>query len=83
MYSTSLNLYILLLIAVNGSYTPWTNWTACSTSCGPGQQLRHRNCTEPKPAYGGADCQGPGAEVKECFVQVICSGRRPRVTLST
>ena len=71
---TSLNGTLIVFLAVNGSYTPWSNWTACSTSCGPGQQLRHRNCTEPEPAHGGADCQEPGTEFKECFAEILCFG---------
>ena len=74
---------LCIRLTVNGSYTAWSNWTSCSTSCGPGQQLRHRNCTEPKPAYGGADCEGPGTETKECFIEVICPGKLlTRVTVT-
>ena len=65
-----------ILFIVNGNYTVWSNWSSCSMSCGPGQQLRRRNCTQPKPAHGGDDCEGPRIETKECFIEMICPGRR-------
>ena len=60
---------------MDGNYTAWSNWTSCSTTCGPGQQERRRNCTEPRRAHGGADCQGPATEIRECFMEQICPGR--------
>ena len=72
LYCALLMFYILLV--VDGNYTAWSNWTSCSEACGPGQQERRRNCTEPKRAHGGADCQGPATEIRECFIEEICPG---------
>jgi hypothetical protein len=35
----------------------WSDWSKCSTTCGTGVQIR--TCTNPEPAHGGADCEGP------------------------
>lgn len=44
-------------VPVNGS---WTAWSQCSATCGGGKQ--NRTCTDPPPAFGGADCSGPSLQ---------------------
>lgn len=51
---------------VNGRWTGWDSWSPCTVSCGGGQQERSRSCTNPPPAHGGADCEGPSKEVQSC-----------------
>ena len=53
---------------IDGGYTPWSNFTHCSKSCGNGTQFRNRNCTNPEPRYGGATCSrfGPRTETRHC-----------------
>eukprot|EP00112_Aurelia_sp_Birch-Aquarium-sp1_P001384 Seg1147.11 transcript_id=Seg1147.11/GoldUCD/mRNA.D3Y31 product=Hemicentin-1 protein_id=Seg1147.11/GoldUCD/D3Y31 len=54
---------------VDGGYTAWTQYGACSKSCGPGRlQTRTRTCTNPSPAHGGRNCLklGPPSESKAC-----------------
>ena len=59
---------------VNGGYSQWTSWSACSAKCGNGVRERERTCTNPKPQGDGAkDCSGIGdttqvvkCKVKEC-----------------
>jgi len=41
---------------VNGNYTDWSAWSACSVSCGGGMQSQSRTCTNPSPADGGSNC---------------------------
>lgn len=46
------------------TWSPWTNWTACSTSCGLGQRLRWRDqaaLSSPKKP-----CQGNLVEMRPC-----------------
>ncbi|KAK7491979.1 hypothetical protein BaRGS_00016825 [Batillaria attramentaria] len=49
---------------VDGFYGDWSDWGACSVTCGGGSQERNRTCTPPK--YGGQDCQGPDHDTQTC-----------------
>ena len=53
---------------VHGNYSSWSNFSACSKSCGNGTTQRHRNCSNPEPKHGGKNCSllGPSIEVKNC-----------------
>jgi len=44
----------------------WTSWSACSTTCGAGHQLRTR-AENQKALHGGSACPGEGNETKDCF----------------
>ncbi|XP_028394319.1 uncharacterized protein LOC114518504 isoform X2 [Dendronephthya gigantea] len=56
--------------AVNGKYSSWSPWSACSSTCGLGQKKRTRTCNNPSPAFGGLDCSRYGAyeQAMDCFV---------------
>ncbi|XP_046575468.1 hemicentin-1-like isoform X3 [Haliotis rubra] len=48
---------------IDGGWTDWEEWQdmdECSVLCGGGKkdQDRSRTCTNPSPAYGGANCDG-------------------------
>eukprot|EP00111_Clytia_hemisphaerica_P008352 TCONS_00024387-protein len=53
---------------VNGGYSQWTDWSSCDATCGEGQQVRERTCTNPPPSRGGRDCEqlGASSEIKKC-----------------
>lgn len=53
---------------VNGGWSEWSNWTACSASCGTGVQVKFRFCTNPKPQAGGDSCHGKNAVFKNCEI---------------
>lgn len=57
-----------------GKWTPWSDWSHCSTTCGTGQIHRSRQCI-------GDDCIGPNFEFATCFRQ-SCPDSRATVDLS-
>uniref|UniRef100_A0A7M5UUX8 Hemicentin-1 n=1 Tax=Clytia hemisphaerica TaxID=252671 RepID=A0A7M5UUX8_9CNID len=54
---------------VDGGFTNWSPFTACSRTCGVGTQERTRSCTNPSPAHGGKECVGNTKESKQCKVK--------------
>ena len=65
------------VVVVNGGYTEWAPWTACSVTCGGGVIKRTRNCSNPSPQFGGKDCSLDGPEIltQACNPQQ-CPGKR-------
>ena len=53
-------------IPVDGGWTAWTEWVACSVTCGTGTQQRSHACTNPPPSNGGVICSGPPTESQPC-----------------
>jgi len=45
-------------------WTPWGEWGACSSACGPGQRRRARQCTS--PSRWRQSCPGETSEDGEC-----------------
>ncbi|XP_066920815.1 SCO-spondin-like isoform X2 [Clytia hemisphaerica] len=54
---------------INGGYSEWSPFAPCSKTCGDGDQSRTRKCTNPKPQYGGKQCQGAAQETRDCKVR--------------
>lgn len=59
------------LPAVAGVWMPWSSWSECSAPCDAGVQTRSRACTP--PAFGGAECEGPLLQTRDCNPQP-CGG---------
>lgn len=53
---------------VDGNWTSWSTWGECDASCDGGSMMRTRSCSEPEPAYHGAECDGDNSEVGECHL---------------
>eukprot|EP00794_Sanderia_malayensis_P005644 gene5644-6340_t len=55
-------------VGQDGGYTDWGEFSACSTTCGDGVQVRTRNCTNPSPSGFGKDCShiGPQTDSRAC-----------------
>ena len=56
------------MFVVNGGYSPWSDWTQCTVTCGGGESMRTRQCTNPIPEFGGKDCSslGTSSETMKC-----------------
>ncbi|WAR25475.1 HMCN1-like protein, partial [Mya arenaria] len=53
---------------IDGGWTQWFEWGACSTTCGSGSTSRFRVCSNPKPEYGGDFCDGEFEEFSNCSI---------------
>ncbi|XP_078681175.1 cartilage intermediate layer protein 2-like [Branchiostoma floridae x Branchiostoma belcheri] len=51
---------------VDGMWSTWMAWSACSQSCGGGTQVRQRECDNPTPAAGGTSCVGSQQQTRQC-----------------
>ena len=58
--------FCYLAIPVDGGWTAWTDWVACSVTCGTGTQQRSHACTNPPPSNGGVICSGAPTESQPC-----------------
>ena len=68
-------LYQYIYLSVDGGWTEWTPWSACSKECGGGgSRSRTRTCTNPPPAHGGLDCSGSLIELDETCADGLCNG---------
>ena len=71
-----------LISPVNGAWSQWTSYGSCSLTCGgDGNQVRTRECNNPSPLGGGADCSGKAEESKPCHVDP-CPGNLERAVFS-
>ncbi|KAF2355547.1 UPA domain [Trinorchestia longiramus] len=61
-----------LKVYKDGTWSPWSAWSPCSTECGTGYQKRTRTCTAPQPPTGVLPCQEPAFQKKECSTGVPC-----------
>lgn len=55
---------------IHGGYTPWSEFSHCSKTCGEGIKQRTRNCSNPLPQFGGSNCSrlGMAIDVEECYL---------------
>ncbi|XP_053398910.1 SCO-spondin-like isoform X2 [Mercenaria mercenaria] len=59
--------------AIDGQWSLWGTFSACSATCNMGTQIRSRVCNDPPPQYGGVDCKGPAEETISCKTGVPCA----------
>ncbi|XP_035665050.1 C-type mannose receptor 2-like [Branchiostoma floridae] len=64
--------FICQITIVDGDWSSWGPWPACSVTCGVGTETRVRTCTNPAPANGGADCVGLAEGTRNCDTGVSC-----------
>lgn len=63
----------IVFVSVDGGYDEWGNYSECSLTCGGGNQMRMRTCTNPVPQNGGKPCMGVHSQTRECNTQA-CPG---------
>ncbi|XP_016146102.1 hemicentin-1-like [Sinocyclocheilus grahami] len=51
---------------VDGKWSSWVSWGACSVSCGGGTRQRTRVCANPAPQHGGRQCEGNDIHIDFC-----------------
>ena len=61
------------MYVVDGIWGSWLDWSSCSVSCDNGTQVRLRECDNPNPAHGGANCTGINQEDTWCYLR-SCAG---------
>lgn len=54
---------------VDGGWTSWGQWTACSATCADGTSTRTRTCQNPETAHGGRPCEGLETETMTCNIR--------------
>ncbi|XP_066289406.1 A disintegrin and metalloproteinase with thrombospondin motifs 16-like isoform X2 [Branchiostoma lanceolatum] len=55
--------------AVDGGWSPFSEWAPCSRTCGGGITYKERDCNNPRPQYGGAYCVGESKIYRMCNIQ--------------
>ena len=63
-----------LNFVVDGGWTLWEDYDKCSVSCGGGEQVSKRSCSNPSPAHGGKECVGETERRRKCG-EIPCPGR--------
>uniref|UniRef100_A0A667IIC9 ADAM cysteine-rich domain-containing protein n=1 Tax=Lynx canadensis TaxID=61383 RepID=A0A667IIC9_LYNCA len=54
---------------VHGHWSSWGPPSPCSRSCGGGVVTRRRQCSNPRPAFGGRACVGDDLQAEMCNTQ--------------
>ena len=57
---------------IHGGWGKWSEYSACSVSCGEGFQKRTRFCNAPLPQFGGLECFGKAKEKVKCVTKQPC-----------
>uniref|UniRef100_A0A0B7A791 Uncharacterized protein n=1 Tax=Arion vulgaris TaxID=1028688 RepID=A0A0B7A791_9EUPU len=53
---------------VDGNWSEWSEFSDCSSTCGPGVSRKTRRCDSPLPQFGGKNCPGSESFIKKCEV---------------
>ncbi|KAG8556198.1 hypothetical protein GDO81_017962 [Engystomops pustulosus] len=51
---------------VDGIWSSWEAWGACTKTCGKGTQTRIRLCNNPPPSFDGSPCEGHDSQTQIC-----------------
>ena len=70
----SKRIHDILIVTVDGAWSLWSRWSRCSATCGHGVRKRSRQCTSPRPKFGGRLCDGHPLQTVSCRVKRHCPG---------
>ncbi|XP_066569266.1 A disintegrin and metalloproteinase with thrombospondin motifs 13 [Amia ocellicauda] len=62
-------------VMVHGAWSSWSAFSPCSRTCGGGVSFRKRQCNNPRPAFGGRDCEGRDIDAELCNRQACESSQ--------
>ena len=51
---------------MDGGFSKWSVFSACSKTCGGGTMTKTRKCDNPAPANGGKNCMGALSVTEPC-----------------
>ncbi|XP_065335644.1 semaphorin-5B [Cloeon dipterum] len=60
----------------HGGWTAWSQWSACSQTCGVAVKSRRRTCGNPAPAFGGRVCVGQDHNEMYCSANPPCPAKQ-------
>ncbi|XP_070201278.1 uncharacterized protein [Littorina saxatilis] len=59
-------------VPLNGNWSPWAEWSACSKTCSGGSRQRTRACDSPPPNKCGCTCPGLDRQREDCNTGDCC-----------
>ena len=59
-------MFLSIILAVDGAWSEWSEWNACSKTCVGGYKTRSRKCDNPAPQNDGEECRGVAEERESC-----------------
>ena len=74
-------LNIPLIFIVNGMWAAWSRWSQCTQSCGIGERIRSRKCSNPSPENNGEYCIGPRSEKEFCLIKNCAADTRGKAKI--
>jgi hypothetical protein len=73
LFEVKKHVKVIERIAVNekmdGKWSDWGEWSSCSVSCGSGNRLRERSCSNPPPSELGRQCEGNNRQTDSCVLE--------------
>ncbi|KAI8480747.1 hypothetical protein Bbelb_415400 [Branchiostoma belcheri] len=61
------------VLSIDGGWSEWSRWSACTATCGNSTHSRQRLCNNPPPLGGGNPCTGASLEIEACGNIPDCS----------